>query len=292
MARYSVYILLLTIFWTSCCSEEPITLPTELRITSQEDLDMYSDALRDVTVFEGNIELAKQFENLPGSTITDISAFCNLRQINGNLTIVDYVGEDLGAFKNLEKVSGIVSVSNDFIVEVDLPALAQADAIIITFASELRSVNLPSLSEVEGTIAISDNANLENIRGMHNLLELQNLTIANNPALNKIDAFNSLTTVRHLFALECYGILDLAQPNLNALSAIDRLQLTIIEEDGIRLDWLDLSLASSVFVRAVVDLEDLCDLRNIATYYPDAIIINQLDSGLFFYSGDLLLACD
>lgn len=283
--------LLAFVFLTSCEGEElvDLSLPENLMISSQPELDMYRDLLLDTEVFEGNIHLMKN--RMPESEVPifDLSAFRNLKKVNGNFDIGRNDCTAIDAFVSLEEVTGRLFVSSRNASTIDFPKLRVAGELIMTFNDSLRTIKMDNLEEV-GFIQISENFLLESMTGFHKLVEVPRLIISNNHVLSVIDGFSQLERVDFEFVLEVYPV-KLLNGCFEKVQFVERFQCSVNEENALNFDWVNPSITSnSMFIRGDLDLEDACPFINVPKTAPRTFaLMNRY--GSVFYGDDLLEVC-
>lgn len=126
-------------------------------------------------------------------------AVSNCTWVRGDVSI-EGGGEIPAALARIEKIDGMLGITETAIEEVSFPNLTEVDVLYVIMNEALTSVDFPSLVDVRN-FAISNNPQLTTL-GFPSLTNVErSLRLEENPALTTVDAFPKLETVGDWFVI-------------------------------------------------------------------------------------------
>ena len=178
-------LLAIFIFIIFCGCKDDIILPTQLRIGSQADLDIYCDKLLETTVYHGGIS----FDDDAGPL--DLSCFQNIREVTSSLHINSL--EVANAFSNIEKVGGEGLAIGDTISEsITFENLKECSALTFFHMAELDEVHFPNVAFLDHLIFASY-LTINKLTGFHKVKTCVNISMHTFSAeINNLDIFHNL----------------------------------------------------------------------------------------------------
>ena len=178
-------LLAIFIFTLFCGCKVDIILPNQLRIESQEDLDIYCDKLMETTVYHGSISFDQDSGTL------DLSCFQNIREVTKSLTLQNI--NEINAFRNIEKVGGEGLAIGDTISEsITFENLKECSALTFFHQADLDEVHFPNVELLDHLIFASY-LKINKITGFHKVKTCVNISMHTFSAeINNMDIFHNL----------------------------------------------------------------------------------------------------
>lgn len=266
-----------------------------IELKSQEDIDNFTS--KGYNVINGNLII-----NGETSSVTNLSNFTDLIQINKDLFIVNTELKNLKGFENVILTSDdarLVIINNDELA--DIKALSKTKSLRslrILGNSLLQNLNglhnlksihqelsiglnplitslntLQSLSYVH-KINITGNNALENLNGLEQIKEVNTIVIKNNSSLKTIEGLQNLTSCELYFTIENNSQLN----NLKGLSKLTSTGAIKIINNTSLNNISDLSILKSVSylieIKNNTSLVSLDGIQNVA--YDNSLTRKQL----------------
>ncbi|MFT4532906.1 MAG: hypothetical protein ACJA1A_000009 [Saprospiraceae bacterium] len=206
-------LLAIFIFTIFCSCKDDIILPTQLRIESQADLDLYCDKLMETKVYQGSIS----FDDDAGAL--DLSCFQNIREVTSFLYINSM--DVASAFSNIEKVGGEGLAIGDTILEsISFENLKECSALTFFHQTDLHEVHFPNIEYLDHLIFASS-LKINKITGFHKVKTCVSINMHTpNAEINNLDIFQNLeglTTMAIVLPAETI----LSSQSFNKLERID-----------------------------------------------------------------------
>ena len=270
-----------------------VTLGDELAISGNDALTSLQ-ALSGFTIMNGDLEISYNplltslagLENittyadgliiLGNASLSDLSLLSDLTEIGGTLRIGESpLITDLKALENITTVGGLYIDGNTALTTLSDLNLTSALAITIENNDLLTDLKgLENITTLEESLAIIDNDGLTNLNDLAGLTGLGSLIIANNIALNNIQALSKITSLPGFFGLQI--VLNSALTDLQGLENITTIsgQVLILQNEGLTslnglnglktIDWIDIN-GPGLIILGNPDLAGISDLSALTT---------------------------
>lgn len=212
----------------------------DLKLNSQSAVNNFSSSCKTV---KGDITIS-------GSDITDLSPLKNIETITGKLTI-----QNNSSLPNLKGLEGLTGAQHLLIYTNDL----------LTDLS-----GLEGLTSVSGIIHVRYHKNLTSLKGFDNLATVGSVYVSNNDKLVNLTGLGSLETVSDLVSVSsCKALVDLS--GLTSLTAVKRI---IIGENDLLTSLAGLEKLESVSYqmhitlnKGLLSLNGLDNLHHLSEAY-------------------------
>jgi hypothetical protein len=200
-------------------------------------------ALSGLTIVEGDLEITDM------DSLTSLNGLQNVSSVGGRLQVgYNPALEDLDALGAVEEVGGLDISANPQLTSLaglgrlarvhgidDLPFLG----VTISNNAALIAIGLPSLLEVDGPVAITNNPLLRSLAGLESLRVIRGrLGIALNEELVSLNGLDQLTSVGEATITYCRELRD-----LHALASLTAVESSVEVRDNEKLptceaEWL------------------------------------------------------
>ncbi|WP_425422251.1 hypothetical protein [Phaeodactylibacter xiamenensis] len=271
--------LILVFFILSSCSENEEQQVLEIHYwTTQEELNDFQKELDDMVVFEGDITI--------GYDINDLSALLNLTEVTGELSFRSSKLERIH-LPNLEYVGELDFRGNTTLTTIDLPKIKMVSDDIFVFGnSALKTIQMNDLQRIEENgIDIISNDSLMTINFQK--LELYSyLNFRWNTALNQVNLQKSIPEKCEDISLQ-FDFVNTNSDLFEDSSTFCFLDLKISNTSNSNLEWLanldGNNILSNTKVIGEFDIDQFCFLKEK---------LSQMDNPLRFYVGESFYSSD
>ena len=217
------------------------------------------------------------------SSAADLETLEGCRTIIGDLLIANFAAPDLEPLRSLETVRGNLAINGfsgslaglNNLATVYSLTLEGIDTATLSPLGRLRQIGGTGGSTADGELYISGTPNLQNLRGLGNVLTLTRVTLQHNTALASLDGLSVPPELERLTLLDNPGLRDLADLGITTIDTLEIEQTGITSLTGLG-GLRDVGTLALVNDRLLTSIGELVALERVRVWYIEQLPLATL----------------